>query len=244
MANPVINTHPISTAYIIGNTVTLSVVAVSDPIGTPLTYQWKLNGSNITGKTSSSLVLTNLQLIDAGSYTVVVSCSGNDLESNAAILTCDSIMAAIIRNRKNVLKTISTTAGYTFTPLAVEEERLFFNINGRFPYILLLRSPADVQQEDNYRDFTNTTFIVCYFDNYNDEDQTKDEITYKYRNVVADIVRAWMTDRTCGELMEGTKLIGYDEGIVEDGKGNMMFRVTAVFDVFGFIDSNNPYLKG
>ncbi|HEU5124134.1 MAG TPA: immunoglobulin domain-containing protein [Verrucomicrobiae bacterium] len=53
----------------VGDTQTLKVFA----LGQSLTYQWALNGTNISWGTNSSLTLTNLQLSDAGEYSVTVS---------------------------------------------------------------------------------------------------------------------------------------------------------------------------
>src|SRR5437867_1184207 len=39
---------------------------------TPLRYQWTFNGVNRTGATNQSLILTNVQVGDAGSYRVAV----------------------------------------------------------------------------------------------------------------------------------------------------------------------------
>ncbi|HHY84893.1 MAG TPA: hypothetical protein GYA07_05080 [Verrucomicrobia bacterium] len=53
-----------------GETVTFSVTAFGTP---PFHYQWTRNGTNLVGANESVLVLTNLQLSDAGTYSVVVS---------------------------------------------------------------------------------------------------------------------------------------------------------------------------
>ena len=66
----VITTQPVASQTMCsGSTATFSVVAT----GTGLTYQWRKNGVNITGATSSTLTLNNVITTDAGDYTVVVS---------------------------------------------------------------------------------------------------------------------------------------------------------------------------
>ena len=65
----VITSQPVGTTVYAGANVTFSVTALPSP--TP-TYQWQLNGTNIPGQTSSTLELTNVQLTNAGNYTVVV----------------------------------------------------------------------------------------------------------------------------------------------------------------------------
>jgi hypothetical protein len=67
-----------------GDPASLSVAAVGTP---PLNYQWFLNGTNINGATASSLVWTNVQLTDAGSYSVLVSNSVGSTTSSNAVFT-------------------------------------------------------------------------------------------------------------------------------------------------------------
>jgi hypothetical protein len=65
-----------------------SVSFVVTAAGTaPLSYQWRKEGAPIGGATASSLVLTNLQIADAGNYAVVVSNSGGSITSSNAYLT-------------------------------------------------------------------------------------------------------------------------------------------------------------
>lgn len=54
---------------------------------TPLGYQWYFNGSAISGATSSSLTLSDVQAAQAGSYTVIVSNLVGSITSAAATLT-------------------------------------------------------------------------------------------------------------------------------------------------------------
>jgi len=53
----------------------------------PLSYQWRKNGSAIAGASDATLGLTNLQLADAGSFTVVITNAYGSITSNPAILT-------------------------------------------------------------------------------------------------------------------------------------------------------------
>ena len=53
----------------------------------PTGYQWRFNGTNLPGATASSLSLTNVQVSDAGSYSVVLSNSASTLASSNAFLT-------------------------------------------------------------------------------------------------------------------------------------------------------------
>ena len=61
--------------------------------GTPLFYQWRLNGTNlfnggsISGATSATLTLTNLQFAQAGNYSVIVSNAERVVISSNALLS-------------------------------------------------------------------------------------------------------------------------------------------------------------
>jgi len=81
---PVIAIQPRSQTAVAGTNVTLSVTAGGTP---PLSYQWQLNTNIITGATGSSLLLTNLQMTDAGAYSVIVSNSVGSVTSSTAVLT-------------------------------------------------------------------------------------------------------------------------------------------------------------
>ena len=65
---PGIARQPTDQIGIAGQSAALSVAAT----GSGLRYQWRVNGANIDGATGSSLLLSNLQLDQAGNYTVLV----------------------------------------------------------------------------------------------------------------------------------------------------------------------------
>ena len=69
-----------------GGSVTFTLTATSED-GT-LTYQWRLNGVDITGETSDTLSLSNImEADDEGNYTVVVSNSQLSTTSDNAMLS-------------------------------------------------------------------------------------------------------------------------------------------------------------
>lgn len=84
---PSIVTHPQNVSATVGGSMTLNVVAMGTA---PLTYQWKKGGTAITGATSASYTISNVQSTDAGSYTVTVTNSVGSVTSNAATLTVSS----------------------------------------------------------------------------------------------------------------------------------------------------------
>jgi hypothetical protein len=81
---PIITTQPANQAVWAGSNATFSVV----PSGTaPLSYQWNFNGTNLSGATNSSLILTNVQLTQAGNYAALVTnLYGSVLSSNAVLM--------------------------------------------------------------------------------------------------------------------------------------------------------------
>jgi Immunoglobulin domain len=63
-------------------TITASTVGVG-----PFTYQWKHDGVNVSGQTSPVLRLTNVQLADAGNYTVEIGYQGGSTTYGVSVLT-------------------------------------------------------------------------------------------------------------------------------------------------------------
>ncbi|RYD47721.1 MAG: hypothetical protein EOP85_04930, partial [Verrucomicrobiaceae bacterium] len=79
-----IASHPKSLTALAGQDISLRVVAGGVE---PLTYQWKRDGENIAGETSSSLVIEDSATTNSGSYTVVVTdTNGATATSNPAVV--------------------------------------------------------------------------------------------------------------------------------------------------------------
>jgi len=66
---PSITSQPCSQTVLISSSATFTVTAAGTP---PLSYQWRLNGTNIAGATGISLALSNVLSAQAGSYAVWV----------------------------------------------------------------------------------------------------------------------------------------------------------------------------
>jgi hypothetical protein len=66
---PSITQPPASLAVLPGANTNLSVVATGI---LPLNYQWRFFGTNLNGATASSYLLSNIQPVNAGNYTVVI----------------------------------------------------------------------------------------------------------------------------------------------------------------------------
>jgi hypothetical protein len=87
---PVITVQPASRTNVVGTTATFSPTVTGNPSPS---YQWRFNGTNLTdgavisGANSNSLVLSNVQTTNAGSYSMVVSNAVGMLTSAVAVLT-------------------------------------------------------------------------------------------------------------------------------------------------------------
>ena len=81
---PAILSQPTNLTVTVTSNAAFSVIATGSPV---LSYQWNFNGTNILGETNASLTLTNVQLNQAGIYTVWVTNNyGSILSSNATLV--------------------------------------------------------------------------------------------------------------------------------------------------------------
>jgi hypothetical protein len=81
---PSITTQPQSQTVNLGANVTFTVVASG---ATPFSYQWRLNGADIGGATSSNLTLNSVTALNEGAYSVRVSNAFGNANSSSATLT-------------------------------------------------------------------------------------------------------------------------------------------------------------
>jgi hypothetical protein len=96
-SDPNITTLPISQTKLVGESVSFTVVATG---ATALSYQWKtngvplVNGGRISGATSSTLTIVNLQKSDATTYTVDVTDDAGTLSASATLTVKTALEAA------------------------------------------------------------------------------------------------------------------------------------------------------
>ncbi len=82
VAPPAITNQPVNVTAAANGMVTLSVGAT----GGGLSYQWRLNGTNLVGVTGATLTLSSLNASQAGVYSVVVSnAAGTVISANATL---------------------------------------------------------------------------------------------------------------------------------------------------------------
>ncbi|MES2766534.1 MAG: choice-of-anchor D domain-containing protein [Bacteroidota bacterium] len=118
-----INTQPTSKVVCIGQSSTLTVGAV----GGNLTYQWKKDGTNISGATSATYDLQGVPAT-AGSYTVTVTGScGTAVTSSPAIVT---ISQSPTISTHPVSQTVAVGGNVTFTVSANDANTYQWRKNG------------------------------------------------------------------------------------------------------------------
>lgn len=116
---PMIVLQPQDQAAAAGTSATFAVNAQGSAT---LTYQWKLNGVNISGATSATLTITNVQASSAGKYQVVVSNSdgtATSAEANLSVVLQTAVprITAVLKSStdNSVSISVTTRAGKTYT---------------------------------------------------------------------------------------------------------------------------------
>ncbi len=108
---PSITAQPADQTVVAGSNATFRVTAAGT---SPLSYQWRFNGTNITGATSSVATISGANTTNAGNYAVVVTNNFGVITSYAAKLTVvvplPLIISGRITNGANGLGGIKVTA--------------------------------------------------------------------------------------------------------------------------------------
>jgi hypothetical protein len=109
---PAITSHPQSRTATAGENVTFAVTATGT---TPMSYQWRRNGTSISGATSSSYTISSVQTGNGGDYTVDISNSVGSATSNAATLSVSTLPRV---GNQPQSQTVSAGASVTFSVTA------------------------------------------------------------------------------------------------------------------------------
>jgi hypothetical protein len=81
---PSITIQPVGASVFSGGTVTLTTQAAGT---SPLGYQWNKNSNPIVGATAPTLTLSNVQISDSGSYTMIVTNVAGTASSSVAVVS-------------------------------------------------------------------------------------------------------------------------------------------------------------
>ncbi len=121
-AAPVFISQPASLHVYAGDSASFTAAAVGTQ---PITYQWNKNGSPISGATTTSLNLTNVQPADAGTYAMVASNSvGTTSSTNATLavtLRSPPLLPGIPTNQYNVIDFGAVGDGVTNNAAAIQK---------------------------------------------------------------------------------------------------------------------------
>ena len=113
-APPVITGQPQNQTLAPGQTASFTATAIGP---TPFTYQWRMAGTNLTdggnlsGVTSSNLVVSSVNLASEGDYDVVIGNANGAITSTKALLVIGSPI--ITQQPQNVTKAVGMTASFT-----------------------------------------------------------------------------------------------------------------------------------
>lgn len=128
-AAPSIVVPPVAQSATIGSTATFSVTAAGS--GT-LTYQWAIHATPISGQTSATLTLADVQPTDAGSYTVTVSNGVGSVTSAPVGLSVQSLSVppAISYQPNNATATVGSSASFSVGATGSVPLTYQWNLNG------------------------------------------------------------------------------------------------------------------
>jgi hypothetical protein len=117
--------QPRSQRIFAGSNVTFTVSAYSS---TPVSYQWRKNGDDITGATGATLLLTNISGADNGDYTVLVSDGEASVVSDPANLLV-LVRAKVLQFTQSV--TVAAGSNASFTAVVTNTATLPINFGWR-----------------------------------------------------------------------------------------------------------------
>jgi|GEM_PF-1028287 len=114
---PTITVQPSNTIVGLSNQLDLYVTATGEGIG----YQWRKGGNNILNATSNHLVITNVAISDAGTYSVYITNGINNILSSNAVVKVVTI--PVITKQpvsRSIVSNISTTVSVTVSNAAAQ----------------------------------------------------------------------------------------------------------------------------
>jgi enediyne biosynthesis protein E4 len=167
---------PVTNSVSLGASLTNRVAATtSNP---PLRFQWRLNAIDVIGATNATLTLTNIQILDAGVYTVVVLDSTGSVESSPWGISVDPTFTKITAVNIVSVSGFGTAwgdydrdgypdlfIGTTFNnPTGYSPNELYHNRrDGTFELVPATAFPADIGGiSAGWADYDNDAFIDLF----------------------------------------------------------------------------------
>ena len=156
---PAITTQPTNETIFVNDSVSFSVAATGS---LPLSCQWNFNGTNIGGATNAMLTLTQVQLNQAGNYTVLVTNTFGAVLSSNAMLVVVAVPPAITTQPTNQNVFVGDTAVFVVAsdgPLPLTYQWAFNgkNIVGATNATLTLTN-VQFSQDGNYTVWVTNAF--------------------------------------------------------------------------------------
>jgi hypothetical protein len=145
-----ITTPPANLTVVTGASATFSVTATGS---SPLTYQWKKGGVDISGGTASSLTVYPAQPADAGAYNVLVTNPAGSVSSGSATLTVNTPVTFTLQP-SDVTVVAGTSASLSVEatgtpPITYQWKKDGVNVSGGTSATLLI-SPALAASAGSY----------------------------------------------------------------------------------------------
>ena len=150
----------------------------------------------------------------------------------------DCIRALITANIKTAIEGVKTPA-YNTDVNAVEETRENLDIDTE-GFVLLQEDSTESLEDYQHTKDEVLPYTVVFFGQKNDE-KPKDPFAHQNRNVVADITKAIMADRTRGGYALNTHVTDDGHAVFVDGQGNQRPGTYLLVNVDTHIDADDPY---
>lgn len=107
---PDITVQPLDQTVCVGASVTFNVQNAGTA---PFSYQWQLNGANISDATNATYSITNVQVSDSGNYTAYVWNAIGSCSSSNAILTVNGCAPEVIAQPPNLIACAATAVDFS-----------------------------------------------------------------------------------------------------------------------------------
>ncbi len=209
---PSIVTQPGSVTVNAGTNVTLAVTATGSPT---LSYQWRKDGGDLAGATSSALVILNAQAGNAGIYDVRVSNSVNTTYSAQASVVVNPAAPTITTQPSS--QTVPVNGNVTFTvaatgtePLAYQWQKGSVDIGGANGPSLALTGVTSAAQGDYEVVITNS--LGTAVSNHANLTVTEATPSTIYWNFGTSAANAGPTSGLPGDVTGGVVLQGNNNG--------------------------------